>query len=308
MRLILLSILISIIFVSTVLIITYNIFPHGISSTHPFYSEGIDQSKKQVFLFGSSQMGTLNNTLINEHITNKFPDYVVYNLAYAVDNPLIRIQSIPQIIDINPEIIIYGISYRDLIILKNDNDLLPNPFTQKIIKNDHIVSPKLVTISAIKKIAYDLGLFPESVYYLENTPFNALTTNQKIIASDEELDKLSPTIIEQTSLKEFEYKNNERIETLEKIFTELHKNNIQLVLYITPLHKNYIPLISNDNKNSFDKLTTHLSEKFDLKVYDYSEKYSDMPIWSDIVHIAYHKNSMIYSEDLAKIIINEIER
>ena len=182
MRLILFSILISIILVSTALIVTYNVFPHAISSTHPFYSEVIDQSKKQVFLFGSSQIGVLNNNLINEHVTNKCPNYVVYNLAYAVDNPLIRIQSMPQIIDINPELIIYGISYRDLLTIKNDDNLLPNPFDQKIINNEHIISPKIITISAIKKIIIDLGLFPQSVYYLKNTPFNGLTTNQEIIS------------------------------------------------------------------------------------------------------------------------------
>ena len=35
-------------------------------------------------------------------------------------------------------------------------------------------------------------------------------------------------------------------------------------------------------------------------------KYADLPIWMDVIHVAYNENSMIYSEDVAKKIISEI--
>ncbi len=51
-----------------------------------------------------------------------------------------------------------------------------------------------------------------------------------------------------------------------------------------------------------------ISDKHGVKIYDLHEKYTDLDIWADLVHVAYHSDAMIYTDDVAEIILQEIKQ
>ncbi len=49
----------------------------------------------------------------------------------------------------------------------------------------------------------------------------------------------------------------------------------------------------------------NLSKKYNLEVYSLENKYNKLNIWSSANHVAHNPNSMIYSEDIANMILKE---
>jgi hypothetical protein len=48
-----------------------------------------------------------------------------------------------------------------------------------------------------------------------------------------------------------------------------------------------------------------LQSKYGISVYDLTDKYADLPIFVNTDHVAYNKQSAIYSQDIAKMILNQ---
>lgn len=91
------------------------------------------------------------------------------------------------------------------------------------------------------------------------------------------------------------------------MINNLKMNGINVVLFTTPLHKIYLDELPNSEKQTFDEILERIKKGTNVKIYDLTDKYSDLPIWTNISHVAYNKNATIYSEDIAKIILGEIE-
>ena len=115
-----------------------------------FYSQVFSSEDKIIFLMGSSNVGQLNTTLIHENVSQKFPQYVVYNLSYNGDMPSERIKTIDEIIKLNPKIILYGITYRDFEVESIEKQPLfdPQQFFTDLITNEIGINNK---INCIKK-------------------------------------------------------------------------------------------------------------------------------------------------------------
>ena len=79
------------------------------------------------------------------------------------------------------------------------------------------------------------------------------------------------------------------------------------IFLILPIHDTYNNLIPDLDKKLFYSELESLEKDFQFNIYDLSENYSDLEIWQDHVHIAYNKNSMIYSNDVFDIIILELD-
>ena len=45
-----------------------------------------------------------------------------------------------------------------------------------------------------------------------------------------------------------------------------------------------------------------IPKEFNVEIYDLSDDYADLNIWMDHNHVAYNKKSMIFSDDIYKII------
>ena len=95
---------------------------------------------------------------------------------------------------------------------------------------------------------------------------------------------------------------------IRKIIEKLQESNIKVVLFITPLHENFISSIHESEKRKLYDIVNKSAKDFNLDVYDFHDKYAELPIWLDVNHVAYHKDSMIYSDDVAEMIILELNK
>ena len=101
---------------------------------------------------------------------------------------------------------------------------------------------------------------------------------------------------------------NDKIENFRKIIEKLQESNIKVVLFITPLHENFISNVEESEKRKLYDIVNKSAKDFNLDVYDFHDKYAELPIWLDVNHVAYHKDSMIYSDDVAEMIILELNK
>jgi hypothetical protein len=87
-----------------------------------FYHSASQNEKNQVFILGSSHVTGINASLVNSLVSEEFPDYEVYNLGKSGDRPNMRVDSIDLIVNAKPEIVVYGLGYRDFNEMSPVND------------------------------------------------------------------------------------------------------------------------------------------------------------------------------------------
>ncbi len=85
-----------------------------VDQNHSFFKKKFEPDLKKIFMFGSSHAAVLNSTFISNNLSENHPDYDFYNLSYGSDKPKERLVLLPKIIALNPDIVFYGISYRDV--------------------------------------------------------------------------------------------------------------------------------------------------------------------------------------------------
>jgi len=277
--------------------------PDSKENIHNFFTQNFDD-KNKILLIGSSYVGEMNSTYVNEKISKKFPDFVVYNLSYDGDNPNKRIQFLDDIIKLNPKIIFYGISYGDLYVknLPEKEEPLPNLklFFHSIMKDDidpTSINPKLITLQNIKNQFKNLNLFSNSeFFYLPYSPFMIFESYHTII--DKNL-HYSPPPQSFDTLKMQNFNN---------ILKELNKNNIPVVIFTPPHHKSFLEMIPNHQTHFFTSFVLNSTNQFDINIYNFTDRYQNLPIWRNPSHVAYNTESLIYSEDIGSMIILELEK
>tara|TARA_B110000438_G_scaffold21622_1_gene19600 strand:+ start:9667 stop:10620 length:954 start_codon:yes stop_codon:yes gene_type:complete len=276
---------------------------------HSFFNQEFDPKNKKIFLLGSSHTGQINSTLVQNNISNIDENVIVYNLAYNGDTPKKRIEQINQIISLQPSIIFYGVSYRDFGTNNIEqrspleiNNFLSNSLNQ--IFNIDKINPKVITLEAIRDIFSSTNLFPPegSRIYVENQPFFSYDRSQMIIVSDKELKKQKnitqiPIIEERNSNEQFQY--------FKKFLQEMKNNEIEVVIFTTPVHKYYLENMQDKDKKEFQLMLNEIMKESNLKIYEFSDKYTELQIWYNLSHVTYNKKAMIYSEGVSEMIISE---
>jgi len=235
----------------------------------------------------------------------------VYNLAIAGDSPIRREKLNQPIISLKPEIIFYGINYRDFFH-PYDKNILPDfkQITDEKFKVANIelnsINPKSITLRAVLNIFSPVGIFDKkNEISLQNAPFFILGNEHLIISDNEDIQRLTEAVdttyirISSSSL---------RVDSFEKIISDFKKNGIKTVIFITPLHQNYLELIPEKEKDTFYSILESISQKYDVKIYDFSQNYVNEQVWENLTHLAYNKKSSDYYDDLAEMIILEIEK
>jgi len=288
-----------------------------------FFSMKTNSEENLVFLFGSSMVAQQNVTKIDEMVSQHNDSFTVYNVAYNGDTPKKRILYIDELISLKPKIIFYGISYDtfvlsyDEIIMKNSEKMiLPDPkskFEEIVNSNNEKFgpfNPKITSLQIIREGLSFTGLFPPTTankIYLPNAPFSYFAEYQREIHTDSQnLERY--TTIDEIKQTEILPKNNERVEKFKKIIKKFQENDIRVVILLAPLHETFLSNIPKTEHDKFYRIVDEIKNEFNLQVYDFQNRYADLPIWMDVTHVAYHKNSMIYSEDVAGKIILEINK
>lgn len=301
--------------VSFTIFTTFNyFFPSDLTfSQMEFFNQNFNNYRK-VILIGSSHVGQLNATHIEEIIIKKNPDFKIYNLAVFGDTPERRIKSLDKTLSLKPTLVLYGISYREFESSINSAPLLDTKqYFHDLFVGDQddfgINNPKLTTLEFIRDISRKLELASSSnELTFQNTPFISYdTTIHFKIANNKELE-LQGDISDATKihLERHFSPNDKQTASLIKMINNLKRNDINVILFTTPIHKNYFDKLPESEKQTFDEILERVKKETGVKIYNLTNNYSDLSIWLNITHISSNKNATIYSEDIAKIILDEI--
>ena len=315
-------------------------------SNQKFSFAGADSGEKRVFLLGSSYVERLNSSYIKQYLSeNGLQQFQVYNIAKnGAGNPSQQIQYLEPMVSAHPTVIVYGLGFRELGYKPYTNNVPScapggsTPFAgnttntsfstpsvqdaalylQKImpVKIDYfsnLADPKHVTVDLLK------SYFEENI--TSNTEVSAVaatgnnsspgTINQNLF------EKREPIFVNIVSLDEInkplgytvhvcpEDMNNELTKLSEMVST-FKKNNINVILYVPPFSQSYLNAVGNDGIHTFlSALGTFASEN-NLKLYDLHDKYVTLNIWADAQHVAQNPKVVIYSDDIAKIVLGEL--
>jgi len=290
-----------------------------------FYSKKFDPKQEPVFIIGSSNIGQLNTTLVNEIVSKNYPSFEVYNLAITSDFPSTRLPHLEKTIALKPKLIIYGITYRDFVMCGfNANEICDtekNYFLLPDIKNivedalpkeiqQNRLNPELTTLQIIRDAFKSSKLFieqdkirlPNNIFYYVDPKLH-----HTIIENVEELKKQSAMMKNEGFVMDTSDSSKD-VKALKIIINSFKENNIKIILYLMPQNRPYyLDNISDTDKENFNLMIKKISSEFNVPVYNFTDRYSNYDIWADTRHISYNPQAKIFSEDMAKIIIDEIE-
>ena len=93
--------------------------------------------KNKIFIVGSSHIRPLDPQYIEKELSEKNLDFQVFNLSIMGDTPLKRIKSIEKIASTKPELVLYGVGFRDFSKIENLKpdalDFFPTKSSDKIL-------------------------------------------------------------------------------------------------------------------------------------------------------------------------------
>jgi hypothetical protein len=284
-----------------------------------FFLKEFKISEKKIFILGSSYTQALNTTEINSIIQKDCTFCKVYNLSIQGDSIQKRSEVIGSIISAEPEIIIYGISENDFlnnenIEFDNSNHIFPN--IKNLISNEIDLtkyvefleipaSPKDKTWNVIRQINKDDSINQRFTPY-SNSPFLKILDASTISISEMELRSLASNLSSSGKINEPE--NNKNFQILKEMINKIHEKNIKIILFMVPMHDYALTSQSKEFKKSFELIEEELVNSLKVDVNPRTVNYSNMPIWHDLFHIAVNNQSLIFSEDLSKIILKELNK
>lgn len=271
-----------------------------------FYNQSFSNDEN-IVLIGSSHVGMLNVTHIEKKLRDDNQLYNVYNLAQKGDNPIKRIKTIDQIIQMNPNLVVYGVSYRDF------NEEVKNPLPDPKEQFHHFLlqlnineNPKMWTLEKIRTINPELFALNKEIS-LDNTPFMTYDTARDMkVLTNEEIENYP--LLEPKNINLNSADSNYQTSTLVKTINEFTKQNISVIVYITPIHEKYRNEIDITQKLIFDDIITRITNETEAEIFNLSDKYDTMQVWVDPAHLSLHSNSLPHNDDIVKIIKKEIEK
>ena len=287
-----------------------------------FYSRDFHEQKK-ILILGSSHTGHINATYVNQYLERNQEGYAVYNLSIMGDRPQQRLGSVDKIISINPELVIYGVGFRDFKddeFRSTDNEyentsVLPDPqeFIRQIIRLDLLSgydlnffqSPKAITLKTLHHITQPRNMLKK--LFVEDTPFfhpspKDIQINVRNSSDAKNLERLD--ILKQFSVMNPPEKNIDAL-ALKLIAKKLYEHDVKLVIFSTPYNKVYFELVPEIYESNLNMILDELNND-NVKVYKLHNKYEDSNIWTDHNHIALDPKITIFNDDIIKIILEEV--
>ena len=316
---ILISILIALTFSFLLFYTFHEFFPPKKASDindHPFFAENENSDSKKILLLGGSGAVQLNSTVINQSLKKDYENHVFYNLAYNADTPKQRYKSLNETIMLKPQLVLYGITYFGLNGFwentEKDTQPLPtielNP-TALLSRSDPFleINPKATTLNFIRESFSDTSFFSAKAdrFQLENAPFSFFDEYQTIIASDNDLKKVNSKSVGM-HVNQNRSITKEQIIYFKQIINSLQNNDIKVIIFVLPQQRYFLDLVPEYDKEIFYASLEEIKNEFNVEIYDLSDDYADLNIWMDHNHVAYNKKSMIFSDDIYKIISKEM--
>jgi hypothetical protein len=288
------------------LIVFMEKFPAGRLADEKELLEYSFPNEKKIFLIGSSHIGQLNVTVINQKTNLEKLEHEVYNLGISGDTPSKRVRLLDHLINQNPELVIYGVSYRDFSSLEKqpfvDIKKELHELYSKIDPNNEYINPKLVSLDFLKKTISGKNSFNSEM----NTPSYQFLPIFTKIKNIDELETDATRLNE--SINVISLNENQEYFDFVKIISKLKKNNIEVIILVNPLHETLLKKIKIENKNNFDEIIKKIQNEHNVKVIDLSNKYSKEEFFVNADHISLNNKSNLVNKDIGNIIIQEINK
>ena len=311
---------------------------HAYTTYEKFSSAAADSGEKRVFLIGSSYVERLNSTYIKQYLSeNGLQQFQVYNIAKnGAGNPSQQSQFLESMVASHPAVVVYGLGFRELGYLPYTNTSPKCVSTGGIFsKTDDKAS--FSTPSVQDAATYLEKIIPVQTDYFSNIPdpkhvtvdflkshfeenASDVQTNNSTsgILNENFVEKRDPQFINIRSLAEInkpldytvrvcpENMNNELTE-LGKMVSVFKKNNVKVILFIPPFSQSYLNAVGAEDIHVFLAALEKFSNGNDLPLYDLHDKYVNLNIWADVQHVAQNPQVVVYSDDIAKIILKELQ-
>ena len=282
-----------------------------------FFSNDFSNNRT-MFVVGSSQTGALNVTKINDIISSKIIDdevpISVYNISLPGSTPFHELKHVDLIISSHPEMIFYGISYRDFHFpVKSNTDNFSyidlQSISSKALSSSVIdivpSNPQLLTRVVLRDIFQDKQKTDVEINTetIPKTPFYKYQKNPTTMLEEELRRSIKGPTTWTGSVTQ--YKN---INALEEYIKQVTDNDIKVVIFQVPLQKYYLKSLSASQIENMNKLIEDLEKKHSIKTYDFREKYSELDIWDTPSHVSYQSHITQYVQDVSEMILLESYR
>jgi hypothetical protein len=263
-----------------------------------------ENSKKRIFIIGSSSVYSVNATQINDQLSSNNLNYEIFNLADMSDSPTKRIQSIKNIIANEPEIVIYGLGAWEFKKKSSSEpdlqELILNPKSFFLYTFEDVMQPIRENIPGSPKdrsllTAKYLLFGPEQKYHPFINFYKTPITPIKQIKTEWGNPKLTGLDLSTESVQ---------LNSLKNLILEFKKNDIKLIIFTNPYQK---ISVNNEGISDFKKMLEGFSDEYEVPVYFLHDNYFEMEIWRDNVHVAVHEDAQIFTHDVLKIIIQELK-
>ena len=292
--------------------------------------------EKRVLLIGSSYVERLNATYIKQYLSeNGLQQFQVYNIAKnGAGNPSQQSEFLEQMVSAHPTIVVYGLGFRELGYLPY-TDSVPNCASANMASENNQTS--FSTPSIQDAVTYIQKMIPEQTSYFsniadpkhvtvdllksrfdENSSSVAVNDSTSSILSENFVEKRDPQFISIKSLDEINKPldyvvrvcpgdmNNE-LTKLSEMVSVFKQNNIKVILFVPPFTSSYLNAVGDAGTTQFLSALEQFSNVNGLTLYDLHDKYVNLNIWADVQHVAQNPQVIIYSDDLAKIVLHELK-
>jgi len=284
-----------------------------------WYSEVVETPNK-VFLIGNSRVYVVDELHISHHLFQSGKNITVYDLAIGAKMLNYWQNHLDEIVFSNPEMVIVGIDPQDFIVPKKEIERNPywflevNTFLAKGItsigENSHpsdfwrfdtnnFKNPKLSSLKIIQFL--ETGVSEKNFNLIPTQPFDSGSEKLYYIIDLDRLDKLT----EKSQIDIIP--NSSEESALIEIIQTLKKNNINVILVTTPRPYPFLENWDIDEKKIWDDLLVRIEKQTQIKIYPLQNQLSDLNIFADNSHVTRLPEGKIYAEELAKIILLELD-
>ncbi len=305
-----LSVLIAIVVSTSLFFIMMFSLPDYLFESYEEFFTGDLADNDKIFILGSSHVYAINPVSVSQKLEVNDYEFDVYNLGSPGDDFEERERTLDMIIKNNPKVVMFGIEPRSFesagrTITELPGDPLPqipsiNEFFNTLDLGDKkgiIKNPKFALIRTISSpIEKEIEEHP-----YPNTPFLKFDLDASRVSQLDELEKIKPEYVAKINPIE----KNSNLYSLKKIIKKLEKNDIKVIIFVTPHSKFYLDRYPESHANVFQDILNEISRE--NKIYSLYEKYAVDNVWHDHTHLAANDESDFYSEDIADFIIEELE-
>ena len=229
-----------------------------------FYSQVLPENK--IFIFGSSQTYPINPVKVSEYLNEKGYDYTVYHLGQGSFDAEERLRTVDLVISQNPDVVIYGIAYQTFysygrnVIEKPSDSLISPPRVGDLlstiplpVNTGLIDNPKFATINSINHLTSLPTENIEENRPYPNTPFFVRLGTEDIPAEQKDLEE-GGRLTNYKGMEIYPMDDNRSYSALKKLIRNLTDNNIEVVVFTTPHHKNWLEQLPIEQKQIFDSI------------------------------------------------------